>query len=457
MEPRSRSFDLGPPVRPAAPASPTLRRAAVLLCLIPAAYLLATVAYALLNAGEFASDLPRLLRYVVVPALIGVALLLAGVRLPRAIALNVGIVAVSVLATLFLFETWLTLRLLPRQGNVVGVVDAEVGLDAYRMNLPPAYTIKALNAELGVTELSRARLSAVPDQPVMLCSMDGQPITYRADAYGFRNPPGTDHAAARIMVLGDSFVEGLCLPDGAGVIGQLRGRVTGPVVNTGSRGAGPLFELAVLGRYGPVFRPPVTLMAFFEGNDWENLQNETQASWLAGAMDPHADFGPPGWTAADLQDAGSVISGWWAQGAASVEELFRRQSMLRNYLALANTAQVLGLHYPKAMAPNPDYAPLLDRAAGIAQGWGGRLVIVYIPAHDRFAGLFPHDFVSEDLRRMVHDAAAGAGLAVIDLTEAFARHPDPTSLYAPDSHFSTAGAVLAADEIAAGLARLPQP
>ena len=88
---------------------------------------------------------------------------------------------------------------------------------------------------------------------------------------------------------------------------------------------------------------------------------------------------------------------------------------------------------------------------------GGRLVIVYIPAHDRFAGLFPHDFVSEDLRRMVHDAAAGAGLAVIDLTEAFARHPDPTSLYAPDSHFSTAGAVLAADEIAAGLARLPQP
>ena len=42
--------------------------------------------------------------------------------------------------------------------------------------------------------------------------------------------------------------------------------------------------------------------------------------------------------------------------------------------------------------------------------------------------------------------AAGAGLAVIDLTEAFARHPDPTSLYAPDSHFSTAGAVSTIDQ-----------
>lgn len=453
---RSRSLGPAPSVQPVAPAS-AVRRAAVLLCLVPAGYLLACVVYALLNAGDFASDLPRQVRYVIAPGVLAVALMLAGFRLPRTIALNIGIVAVSVLATLFLFETWLTLRLLPRQGNVVGVVDAGVSLDAYRMNLPPAYTIKALNAELGVTELDRALLSAVPDRPVMLCSMDGQPITYRADAYGFRNPAGTDPADAELMVLGDSFAEGLCLPEGADLTGQLRERVAGLVVNTGSRGAGPLFELAVLGRYGPAFRPRTTLMAFFEGNDWENLENEARVGWLAGALDPDADFGSPRWTAAELQAAEPVIAGWWAAGAASVEELFRRQSMLRNYLALANTAQVLGLHYPKAMAPNPGYAPLLRRAAEITQGWGGRLVVVYIPAHDRYAGLFPHDFVSEDLRRMVHDAAADAGLSVIDLTEAFALHPDPTSLYAPDSHFSTAGAALAADAIAAGLARLDTP
>lgn len=257
-------------------------------------------------------------------------------------------------------------------------------------------------------------------------------------------------------MLGDSFVEGLCLPEGAGVIGQLRERIAGAVVNTGSRGAGPLFELAVLGRYGPLFRPRTTLMAFFEGNDWENLEHEAGVGWLARAMAPGADFGPPGWTPADLQAAEPVIAGWWAAGAASVEELFRRKSMLRNYLALANTAQVLGLHYPKAMAPNPRYAPLLRRAAEMTQGWGGRLVLVYIPAHDRFAGLFPHAFVNEDLRRMVQDAAAAAGLDMIDLTEAFARHPDPRSLYAPDSHFSARGAALAADEIAARLSQPPR-
>lgn len=443
-----------PPARGAAAGWSGVRLVALLLCLIPAVYLLGTVIYALLNAGDFALDLPRQLRYVIVPTVLGLTLVLGAFLLPRNAALNIGIVALSVLATLFLFETWLTLRLLPRQVNAVGVVDDGVDLAPYRKNLPPAYTIKALNAQMGVTELNRALLSAVPDQPMILCSMDGQPITYRTDLYGFHNPDGTIQRNADIMVLGDSFVEGVCLPEGADVIGQLRGRVAGRIVNTGSRGSGPLFELAVLGRYGPVFRPKITLMAFFEGNDWENLEVETRTGWLAQAMQPDADFGRIGWTADELRAAEPIIAGWWASGAASVEEFFRRQSVLRNFLALANTAQVLGLHYPKAMAPNPDYAPLLRRAAEITQGWGGRLMIVYIPAHERFVGLFPHGFVNEDLRRMVHAAAEEAGLAVIDLTDVFARQPDRKSLYAADSHFSATGATLAADTITTQLAGL---
>lgn len=431
-----------------------LRRAAILLCLIPATYLLLTAAYALLNMGDYASDTPRLLRYVVGPLAIALMLVVAGFRLTTERAVSVGIVATSVLAALFLFETYLTLRLLPRQGNVVGVVDDGVSVDSYKMNLPPAFTIKALNSELGVTSLNKALLSAVPDEPMMLCSQNGQPITYQTDQYGFRNPPARARQTAEVMVLGDSFVEGLCLSDGAGMIGQLRERVKGSVINTGSRGAGPLFELAVLGRFGPAFRPKVTLMAFFEGNDWENLENEALISWLDEAMDPAADFGPVGWTRAERQAAAPVIAGWWAAGGGSLWELFRRQSILRNYLALVNTAQVLGLHYPKAMAPNPLYGPLLRRAAEITGSWRGRLVIVYIPAHDRFAGMFPHAFVSEDLRRMVHQAAEQAGLTMIDLTDTFEQQADPKSFYAADSHFNAAGATLAAEAIAAGIGQL---
>ena len=435
-------------------AWPAIRRAGAVLCAIPAAYLLLTPAYAMLHIGDYASDMPRLLRYVIGPLIIALALLWAGLRLGSERALTVGIVATSVLAGLFLFETYLTLRLLPRQGNVVGVVDDGVSTSRYERNLPPAFTIKALNYELGVTRLDNALLSAVPGEPTMLCSQNGQPITYDADSYGFRNPEINIPNQVEFMALGDSFVEGLCLSDGEGIIGQFRERVDGSVFNTGSRGAGPLFELAVLGRYGPVFRPKVTLMAFFEGNDWENLENEAKVGWLAEALDPSADFGPIEWTEAQRSAAAPIISNWWAAGGGSIWELFRRQSILRNYFALVNTAQVLGLHYPKAMAPNPHYGPLLLRAAELTESWQGRLVVVYIPAHDRFAGVFPHEFVSEDLRRMVREAADQAGLPMIDLTETIERQADPKSLYAADSHFNAAGATLAAETIAAGISGL---
>lgn len=428
------------------------RRAAVVLCLIPAVYLVLTAVYGLLYADDFASDLPRQLRYVIGPAAIALVLALVAFRLPQNTAVMVGLVATSVLGTLFLFETYLTLRLLPRQSGLVGAVDGGLKLEDYHQNLPPAYVIKGLNKKLGVTELNQALMSAVPDQMMMLCSRNGQPVTTRTDNYGFRNPASLAKADAEIMVVGDSFAEGICLPDGEGMVGQLRGLVAGPVINTASRGSGPLFELAVLGRYGPIFRPKVTLMAFFEGNDWENLGNEADIEWLVEALDPASDFGTHGWTEAKRQAAEPIIAGWWNSGAASVQELFRRRSMLRNYLALANTAQVLGLQYPKATPPNPLYKPLLQRAAQITNGWGGQLVIVYIPAHNRFAGLLPHQFVYDDLRSMVHEAADAAGLTVIDLAATFARHPDPKLLYATDSHLSPKGATVAAEEIMSQLA-----
>ena len=89
--------------------------------------------------------------------------------------------------------------------DVVGAVSAGVNLEDYHQNLPPAYVIKGLNNELGVTALNQAVMSAVPDQMMMLCSRNGQPLTTRTDGYGFRNPAGAAQADTEIMVLGDSL------------------------------------------------------------------------------------------------------------------------------------------------------------------------------------------------------------------------------------------------------------
>lgn len=422
------------------------RRIAAVLCLIPAIYFLLIALYALMYFGDFASDTPRLLRYVVGPLAIAAILTLCAFALSADSALMVGITATSILVGLFVFEGYMRLRLLPQQVGLAGVVDDDVDLERFGNSMPPAYTIKAMNFQLNTETLDEAILSGVPDEDIMLCSQMGEPVVSRTDRHGFRNPQPLPEAPVDIMVIGDSFAEGICLPDGAHFVDQLR-EGDFSVLNTASRGSGPLFELAVLGRYGPVYQPKTTVMAFFEGNDWENLANETVVPWMAEALDPNADFGPTEWTDLQRGQISEVISDWWKGSAASINEYLRRRSFLRNFLALQNTANILGLHYPKAMEENPDYERVLRRANEIVGGWGGKLVVVYIPSLDRFGGLFPHEFVQDPLRGMVIGAAERAGAEVIDLTPVFREDENPKSLYAPDSHFNARGATLAAEVI----------
>ncbi len=425
------------------------RKASVgwILCLAPAVYFLMVAIYALLNFSEYASDAPRLLRYVVGPLCIALTLLICAYWLKTEKRVNLGIAATSILAAMFLFEFYMTVSLLPQQVGLVGVVGEDVKLERYRRSLPPAFTLKALNTQRQVDSLDRASLSGVPDQEVILCSKDGQPVSYVADRYGFRNDGNVTEPPVDILVLGDSFMEGICLEDGDHVVDVMRKDVPS-IINTGSRGSGPLFELAVLGRYGPHFKPKLTIMAFFEGNDWENLGREFQQhSYLHAALEPDGDFGTVDWSEAQRAESAEIIESWWEGSAASVSVLFRRPSLLRNFLALHQTARVFGLHYPKAVKPNPVYQDVLRRAKQMTASWGGELVVVFLPSVSQFGGLLPHSFAHDPMRNMVAAAAAQADVELIDLTPVFRTHDDPMSLYALDAHFSEEGAALAASTI----------
>lgn len=423
-----------------------LRRVAVILCLIPALYCFLTAGYALFHFGDFAAGTPHLIRYVIAPMGLAAILMASAYFLTASSALMVGLNATAILVALFAFEIYTTVRLLPRQMGLVGVVDDSVSLDRYERAMPPAYTLKALNQQRGIESVDQAVLSSVPGEDVFLCSRDGKLVSYRADSYGFRNPGQSVGFPVDMLVLGDSFMEGICLEDGQHTVDRLR-RADPSIVNTASRGAGPLFELAVLGRFGPHFRPRVTLMVFFAGNDWENLEGEAGLPWLQDVLDPATDFGPVAWTEDQRSQTEEIIGRWWQETAASPSQFFRRRSFLRNLFALQQTAGILGLHYPKSMQPNPDYERVLHRASEIVDGWDGKLVVVYVPSVDRYSGIFDHKFAHEPLRHMVLEAASDAEVPVIDLTTVFEMQPDPKSFYAPDAHFSATGASMAAGAI----------
>lgn len=311
------------------------------------------------------------------------------------------------------------------------------------------FTLRRLNIELGTDQLSSSVLSGIPGTNVLLCTPGGNIVGYSADRYGFANDDKIYDDQVDILIVGDSFIEGFCLEPELSLVGQMRQQGL-QTAGMGIRGSGPLIELATIGRYGPILKPKKVVMAFFEANDWENLEKELNHQWLEAALLNDADFGSPIQPEADL----SRIEMELRKDSASevkVADLFKRTKIVRNFLALHLTGTSLGLIYPKVHKDNPRYVEILTRAKQITEQWGGQFSLLYIPQTDRFRGVFSMDFAIDDLRHRVLEAASEAGIEVLDLVPVLHGEKKPARFYAPDGHFSEEGARFVATWLADNL------
>jgi len=178
--------------------------------------------------------------------------------LPR-ILLAVG----SVLFVLFLIEFL----------AFIHVVDAREVLGnnfawwpIYNVNDPELIHIRRPNVHFSGKALggSVTAYYRIPQSDMTLYQWDDQ-----YDHNGFRN--ATDLKSADILLIGDSFVEGLTIPYdqlGSSLLANLQGKV---VANLGQSAYGPQQELVILRRYGLPLQPRTVVWMFSEGTDLSDV------------------------------------------------------------------------------------------------------------------------------------------------------------------------------------------
>lgn len=425
-----------------------LRRIGAWLCFFVALYFLATILYTAFNFERYGTALPQLLRYIVVPAAIVVLFVGIPFVLSREKTALVGIYSACILATLFLVEATLTMRTIPVLFGSLGQLEDDKRQEVETNDsMIRGFTLGRLNYLAEVDSLDKGKLSGFAGSKTLLCSRPDGPRIYTADRYGFNNPDSVYDRAADVMFVGDSFLEGFCLPEGEDLAAAMREQGTN-AITLGIRGNGPLLELAAIGRYGPTLRPPHVIMAFYAGNDWRNLGNELKTPWLRTALDPDADFGDPMPTNPGSDDVFSEVIQTITQEHVTTFDLLRKTSVARNFFALHRVGHALGIIYPKVPATISEYEAVLRRAKQIVESWGGRFSLLYIPDAGRFGSLLPTGFAYDQLRDQVVDAANTADVDMIDLVPIFGAQDDPRRFYAADGHFSVEGA----DFVAAVLA-----
>ena len=127
-------------------------------------------------------------------------------------------------------------------------------------------------------------LSGKANSTVINCNELGYYSILKSDRYGFNNPDEEwDKDNIEFLVIGDSFVFGDCVNRPNDISSVLRSLSKKPVLNLGQKGNGPLLEYATLREY---LRENVKniIWVFYE-NDLINLDYEITSSKLVSYLD----------------------------------------------------------------------------------------------------------------------------------------------------------------------------
>jgi hypothetical protein len=322
------------------------------------------------------------------------------------------------------------------------------GVDAVLSVFPQAL----LKSENGGTLQSRIRingaevlpLSGIANKLVVVCNEGGQYLTYRSDRHGFNNPQEIwGQAPVDIATLGDSFVQGWCVPQEQSFVGVIR-KSRSATLNLGMEGGAPLTMLATLKEYGPIVKPRNVLWFYYEGNDLGDLERERHSPLLRRYLND-------GFTQ-NLRDRQAEIDRALDEHVKAAREENRLVATLKEIAGRIDDLKPAEPARPASDLPPPKrhaveielLENILKNAKQFVGGWGGNLYFVYLPAYLRYA---PEQ--DDFFRDYVLQAARGAGLPIIHIHPTFGAHKDPLSLFALrlHSHYTPEGHELVAKQV----------
>jgi len=272
-------------------------------------------------------------------------------------------------------------------------------------------------------------LAGVPLALTVMCNEAGTYVTYESDRFGFNNPDRQWDIPPQVALVGDSFVEGWCVPREESFAGRIRHAVPA-TLSVGYTGHGPLAELGTIREYVEPRRPAHVFWFFYEGNDLTvDLPRETKSDILRRYLEPgfsqqleeHAAvLGEEMRRRYDSRLAQEPVaaSSSWVMGIVKLRSLRR----------LINSVRVRHDSPVESEDQSGDQLPLLRRilveAKRTVEEWGGSLHFVYLPDLPLVVG--ERNPANHD---RVLALAAELGLDIIDLFPDFEKYPSPRSLF----------------------------
>jgi len=125
-------------------------------------------------------------------------------------------------------------------------------------------------------------LGSISNTELLHCNENGYYSKYQSDKFGFNNNYNWNDKINifEYVLLGDSYVHGACVNYKDTITGNLQKLASGKVVNLGMSGTGPLLQFATLKEFSKIIKTKKYIWFFYDGNDFENLNEELKNSIL---------------------------------------------------------------------------------------------------------------------------------------------------------------------------------
>ncbi len=389
-------------------------------------------------------------------------LVIAALLRSEAFRVNLAMVAVSVGVSLYAFEAYLDffdvpdyMKGLPEsfdRRSVADVVDdlRQKGVKAYPATFPANFTLTGDPVTIDGKQV--IPLGSQSNATLVYCNESGERLVYKTDRHGFNNPPGLWGKPVDIVMIGDSFTEGACVPPALNMAAHLRKEFP-QTLNLGKGGNDSSIALATIQEFVPKLKPKLVLWFFFAPNDVEdialNLGRQPVLRQYLG--DPDFRQGVQ-----DMQDKIDRAIDDRIKQVEATRDADRFRERFANFRILYSLrdmiARALGWRSKFNSSDPADYRESLEtlpkiarRIKSIVEASGGKLIVVDLPDNETIMGTWD----MTPLRRAALQAIAGEGIPVLDMVAEFRKQPDPGAYfyYRRFSHYTPEGYRLVAEAV----------
>ena len=302
------------------------------------------------------------------------------------------------------------------------------------------------------------------NKKTLSCNEDGKRKITKNDKNGFKNPNSVYQKKIKIFIIGDSFAEGDCQNEKKDIAGIFRDKFEINTANYGIGGAGPLLSLASLREYAPFYKPDYVIYFYYEGNDMEDLKDEKE-TFLINYL---GNFSQNLFYKSEeiekfltkyenlayqvYKKEVNVYNKYGKNLEQNIKKIKKKEKVeiIKDFLELQ---KLKNLFFSKSFFGKKNsideelFSDVLIKMKKEVANWDGKLVVVYLPAWNRFYQKY--SLVNFFHKRSVESIIESLDISYIDMVQEFEKKTNPLDYYPFGlfGHYNSRGYQLIAENL----------